>query len=272
MPPSAFSDLFVYLQSLMVTHASMFEAIGVNMYRAFAICLIVWFGIQVAMRGGGFPVDKFVNLMLTISFGLAMTRFYSTPIPGFGVSFYHLVVDQGTQLANAMNVSMVSNITERLSNLYFSMETPGLSALINAVEILRWAITVLALLAALAAVYLVVSFGYIAAAVCVLVGPIFIPFFIIPDLNFLFWGWLRALLQYSFYPVVANAYIYVMGSVLINFVDRAGNDFSGANIAVLFIPLVFLLIAFTWGLMRIPSLVNSIFSGKSGESAVPSSF
>jgi hypothetical protein len=85
----------------------------------------------------------------------------------------------------------------------------------------------------------------------------------------MFWGWLRALLQYSFYPVVANAYIYVFGNVLINFVDRAGGDFTGAKIAVLFLPLLFLLIGFTWGLLKIPSLVNSLFTGKSGESALP---
>jgi hypothetical protein len=268
MPPSAFSDLFTYLTQLMTTNAPIFEAIGNRLYAAFTVILVVWFGIQCALKGG-VPMDRFADLMLTISFGFAMTRFYSAPIPGFGVSFYHLIVDQGTQLANQLNASMVSNITERLSSLYWSMETPGLSALINAIEVIRWAVTILALVAALAAVYLVISFGYIASAICVLVGPIFIPFFVVPKMEWMFWGWLRALLQYSFYPVVANAYIYVFGSVLINFVDKAGNDFSGAKIAVLFVPLLFLLIAFTWGLLKIPSLVNSLFTGKSGESAMP---
>ena len=56
---------------------------------------------------------------------------------------------------------------------------------------------------------------------------------------------------------------------VLDFVDRAGNDFSGAKIAVLFRPLLFVLVAFTWGLLKIPSLVNSLFTGKSGESALP---
>ena len=158
---------------------------------------------------------------------------------------------------------------ERLSALYTEMENPGISAVLNIVEVIRWAVTILAIVAAMAAVYLVISFGYIASAVCVLVGPVFIPFFIVPKMEWMFWGWLRALLQYSFYPVVANAYIYVFGSILINFVDRAGTDFSGLKIAVLFLPLLFLLIAFTWGLLKVPSLCNSIFTGKSGESALP---
>jgi hypothetical protein len=33
--------------------------------------------------------------------------------------------------------------------------------------------------------------------------------------------------------------------------------------------LLFLLLAFTYGIVKIPSLVNSIFAGKSGESVVP---
>jgi hypothetical protein len=268
MPPPAFSDLFTYLTQLMTTNAALFVAMGNRLYAAFTVILVVWFGIQCALQGG-FPMDRFANLMLTISFGFAMTRFYSTPIPGFGISFYHLIIDQGAYLANTMNASMVNTITERLSTLYAEIENPGISAVLNVVEVVRWAVTILAIVAAMAAVYLVISFGYIASAVCVLVGPVFIPFFIVPKMEWMFWGWLRALLQYSFYPVVANAYIYVFGSVLIHFVDRAGTDFSGLKIAVLFLPLLFLLIAFTWGLLKVPSLCNSLFTGKSGESALP---
>jgi hypothetical protein len=38
---------------------------------------------------------------------------------------------------------------------------------------------------------------------------------------------------------------------------------------VMFFPLVLLLIAFAYGILRIPSLVNSMFTGRSGESALP---
>ena len=112
----------------------------------------------------------------------------------------------------------------------------------------------------------VIAFGYIAAAIAVLLGPIFIPFFIVPKMEWLFWGWFKALLQYAFYPVVANAYIFVFGQLLIHFVDSHPPPYDGATLAVLFLPLLFLLIAFTWGVLLIPSLVNSLFTGRSGES------
>jgi len=68
-----------------------------------------------------------------------------------------------------------------------------------------------------AAIYAVIAFGYIAQAVAVLLGPVFIPFFIVPQMEWMFWGWLKSFLQYSFYPVVANAYLYVFGNFLLNF-------------------------------------------------------
>src|SRR5689334_8988583 len=268
MLPNSFSDLFAYITQLMVEDAPIFEALGTRLYASFTVIIVVWFGIEWAFAGG-MRMERFVNMMLMIAFGFAMTRYYSHPIPGLGISFYHLIVDQGTTLANRLNHTMVSNVMTRLDLLYSNLETPGISAILSVIEIVRWLITVLGIIFTEAAVFLVISFGYIATAVCVLLGPVFIPFFIVPKMEWLFWGWLRALLQYSFYPVVANAYVYVFGSMLINFVDKAGTDFAGPRIAALFLPFLFLLFAFAYGLLKVPSLVNSIFSGKSGETVVP---
>ena len=49
MPPESMNDFFAYLTSLMTTHASMFQAVGLNMFRGFAVILIVWFGIKSAL-------------------------------------------------------------------------------------------------------------------------------------------------------------------------------------------------------------------------------
>src|SRR5438477_8528477 len=151
------------------------------------------------------------------------------------------------------------------------METPGLHLALNILEILRYFVTILCILAAQAAVFAVIAFGYVAAAIAVLMGPIFIPFFIVPHMEWLFWGWLKSLIQYAFYPVVAQAYLFVFGSLLIHFVDAHAPPYDGATIAILFFPLVLLLSAFTYGILKIPQLVNSLFTGRSGESALPSS-
>ena len=114
-----------------------------------------------------------------------------------------------------------------------------------------------------------IAFGYVASTIAVMLGPVFIPFFIVPHMEWLFWGWFKSLIQYAFYPVVANAYIFVFGNLLIHFVDSHPPPYDGATILLLFFPLVLLLIAFTYGIIKIPSLVNSFFTGRSGESGLP---
>jgi hypothetical protein len=273
MPPSSMNDLFAFLTQLMTQHASLFESMGGTMFRGFAIILIVWFGVKSALAaagGGQGPLvhfDQFAGLLMTIAFGFGMITFYSSPIPGFGVSFYHLIIDQGLSLANQLNHSLVQEVWDRLSNLYWGMEMPGLTLALNIMEVVRYTVTVLCILAAQAAVFAVIAFGYVAASIAVLLGPIFIPFFIVPKMEWLFWGWLKSLIQYAFYPVVANAYLFVFGNLLIHFVDSHPPPYDGATILVLFFPLVLLLIAFTYGVVKIPSLVNSLFTGRSGESA-----
>jgi hypothetical protein len=185
-----------------------------------------------------------------------------------GISFYHLIVDQGLNLSNQLNHSLVQEVWDRLNGIYFGMEMPALSIVLNVMEVIRYTVVILCLIAAQAAIFAVISFGYVATAIAVLLGPIFIPFFIVPQMEWLFWGWLKAFIQYAFYPVVANAYLFVFGNLLIHFVDAHPAPYDGATILILFFPLVLLLLAFTYGILKIPSLVNSLFTGRSGESAM----
>jgi hypothetical protein len=237
------------------------------MFRGLAVILIVWFGIRSALSsasgGPGFQLDRFAQLLLSISFGFAMITYYSRPFPGIGLSFHHLITDQGFALASRLNNSMTDEIFLRLDTIYFSLEMPLLA--FSVIQIVYFLVLILAIIVAEAAIFFVISFGYIALSIAVLIGPIFIPFFIVPKLEWLFWGWFKAFLQYAFYPVVANAYLFVFGNLLIHLVDAHPPPYDGPALLLLFAPLLFLLIAFTYGIVRIPSLVNSIFSGSSGE-------
>ena len=133
MPPSSMNDLFAFLSDLMTQNAALFQTVGANMFRGFAVILIVWFGLKSALASAGagqgplFHFDHFASLLLTIAFGFAMINYYAQPIPGFGVSFYHLIIDEGLNLSNQLNNSLVQNIWDRLSGLYWGLEMPVLS-------------------------------------------------------------------------------------------------------------------------------------------------
>ena len=156
-----------------------------------------------------------------------------------GLSFYHLIVDQGTNLANQLNHGIVTEVRDRLNSIYFETEQPGLPVTLNVLEGLRYAITVLALGLAQDRRLCCNRFWIRCIGHRCPLGPVFIPFFIVPKMEWLFWGWLKSFLQYAFYPVVANAYIFVFGQLLIHFVDSHPPPYDGATLAVLFFPLCF---------------------------------
>ena len=118
-PSSALSDAFAYLTAMMTSEAPLFAATGVKLFDSFAVILVAWFGVQWALAGG-MAMDRFAALMMKIAFGFAMMHFYVAPIPGFGVTFPHLIVDEGTFLANTLNQGIVSDVYAHLDNLYLA--------------------------------------------------------------------------------------------------------------------------------------------------------
>jgi hypothetical protein len=270
LPDNYFTAVFEAINELLGRHSGMFASMGQNMFRSFAIILISWFGIKTALSSAqgysGFHFANFANLLMAIAFGFTMVTYYDNPIPGFGHSFKSLIVDQAVFLSNRIEAASLEEIQERLVVVYSTMEQP---TLLDFVEVLRYFLTLVAIILAQVSVLAVISYGYVAMAVIVLVGPIFIPFFIVPKMEWLFWGWFRAFLQYAFYQVVAQAFVFVFGQLLIHFLDAHPPPFDNLKVAWLFVPLVFLLLSFVYGVLTIPSLVNGIFTGRSGDSALP---
>ena len=110
----------------------------------------------------------------------------------------------------------------------------------------------------------------IASAVCGLVGPLFVPFFIVPTLEWIFWGWLKAFIQYSFMLVIANAFIFVFEQFLSRYLQTLPPGLGFEDQLLYGVHAVMILLTFTVGVLLVPSLTSSIFSGRSGESALPS--
>jgi type IV secretory pathway VirB6-like protein len=119
------------------------------------------------------------------------------------------------------------------------------------------------------ALLFVISFGMIASAVCALLGPLFVPFFIVPTLEWLFWNWLKSFIQYSFIPVIANAFIFVFERFLSGYLQTLPPGMRLEDQLLYGIHAVMILGTFTVGVLLVPSLASSIFSGRSGESIFP---
>lgn len=270
-------DLFSWvtegITQLLLQHTSLFEAMGRNLFWLFAPINFVWFGIKSALRsaegGPGFQFSHFADLLLQTAFGHVMITYYSAPIPGLGIGFRQLITDQAQVLMNRMNMTHMESVLSHLASMDVLIPFP---TFFEAGLLFRVGIVMVAILCAWIATFAVTSYGYVALAVAALLGPLFIPFFIVPHMEWLFWGWFRCFIQYAFYPVIASAYVFVFGNVLMRFFGAHTGPLSVDQIALLFGPLVVVLAAYAYGVFKVPSLVYSIFSGRSGDYALPKLF
>ncbi len=234
-------------------------------FRGLAIILIAWFGIKAALSAsqghGGFNFAKFADLILMISFGLGMLTYYSTPIPGVGYSFSDLITQEAIQLSGQIESDQTQLIADTIVQAESKLgPLPGVFSVAETIIV----IVVVILLSAMQAVaFAVIAYGYVATAVCVLIGPIFIPFFIVPKMDWLFWGWFKSFIGFSFYQVIASAFIFVFSKVLVSMFKVIG-DITLSNAFSVLPALIIVLFVCIYGLIKIPELTGSILGGRTG--------
>ena len=247
-------------------HAPTIDAIGLRIVLSLATIMLVWFGIQEALAsaqgGQGFNMARFLNFFMLISFAYMFVLYYDSSIPGIGYSLKSFISDGTTDLANTIGhdatVSMLQSIDTSLQK-----SGPGMAMFTAPYMMVAYILIQISLAVLAALVSVIIAYGEIAAAIIGLLGPIFIPFLIIEKLEFLFWGWLRAFLSFSFYKVVAAATMSILGHL---YMSSATNlmDFTNPIKMLQNFPFIVLLtVVNVFILIKIPAMTASIFSGSS---------
>src|ERR671938_854132 len=256
------------ISTLLTTYEPEFLRFGFSLFVAFATILIVWQGIRMMLSQDslGDHLFEFAKLLLFISFGYGLVAFYESPIPGVGVSFSNLITDQAQNFANILDARSLELVFDHLDQLWQQFVQPDAWSILA--NLLYWLLLIVVTLAKVVAMA-VVAFGLIASAVCALVGPIFVPFFIVPKLDFLFWSWFKAFLQYSFIPVIAFAFLMIFERFIYGFVTTLPPGITEDNYLVYGVQAIVVLGVFVVGILLVPSLTNSIFSGGGGQTVLP---
>ncbi len=261
--------IFQAINNLLTQNLGFFDAMGQNLFRSFATILVVWYGVKSALSAASgkspFHFDNFASLVLTISFGFAMVNYYSTPIPGIGTSFHNLVTDEAQFLSSKIDQAQLQTVITQVADFESRMDSPSWGDIFGTAI---YVIVTVLLAAAQAVAIVVIAYGFIATAVCVLVGPIFVPFFIVPKLEWLFWGWLRCFLQYAFYQVVASAVVFVIANLMLGALRLPPAGTLSTVQLIAWFPVLFItFLASIYVLLKIPTLTNHIFSGTAGGSS-----
>lgn len=254
--------------SLTGTISPTVDAMGLHICIALATIMLVWFGVQEALSsaqgGPGFSMAKFLNFFMLITFAYVMVRFYDSAIPGIGYSLRGFINGGAQYLVGQIGTDSASNILNALK-LAESQEGPGMmAALMSPYNAIIFAVIQVLIAALSALISVIIAYGAIASTVVGMLGPIFIPFLVFDKLDFLFWGWLRAFLGFTFYKVIAAATLSVLAQLLAHYYASM-TGFVDPSKMFQNLPLLILLVLVNgFILLKIPAMTATIFSGHIG--------
>ena len=107
--------------------------------------------------------------------------------------------------------------------------------------------------------------GAVASTFC---ASSFQPRIIVPQLEWIFWGWFKAFIQYAFYQVIAAAVVFIIANLILGTMNLQPNGTISTTQLLEFFPVLFItFLASIYALLKIPALTNHIFSGSSGGSS-----
>lgn len=255
------------IDNLTNTASPSIDALGFHIFVALLTAMMVWFGVQEALAsaqgGTGFNMAKFVHFVVMGSFTYTLIEFYHSVIPGVGYSFHDFITVGATSVANIIGQESVNQMLQAINDLQGQAGSDILKAIMNT----YYAIVVVmiqVLLAIFSAVIAaIVAYGVLAAAVAGLLGPLFIPFLLVDKLNFLFWGWLRAFIGFSFYKIVAAAVMAILGHLAMLLLTGL-MPLDPATLIAKMPLLILLIVVNVYLLFKIPAITGSIFSGHTG--------
>jgi hypothetical protein len=257
------------IANLLTVYEPEFLRFGYSLFLSFATILIVWQGVKMMFSHDslGDSMFEFAKLLMLISFGYSFIAFYEAPLPGIGVSFSNLITDQTAYFQSVLEARAFDSIYRHFDDLSEHFLQPDAWSILA--NLIYWVMLLLIALAKGLSLA-VIAFGLIASAVCGLLGPIFVPFFIVPKLEWLFWGWLKAFIQYSFVPVVAIAFLMIFEQFVYRYVTTLPPTITSAEYGVYGLQAVAVVVTFCIGIALVPSLTSSIFSGQGGQSILSS--
>lgn len=254
------------LKGLLTGNSSQFLSFGMAIATGLAIILIGRYGITTALSGRGFDFgDFFSEVLLLVATCLCILKGYTTPLGVFGDrTFPDLIIDGPAQLANQISLDSNKQFDALLqAALESNSASPNIVDIGGIISfwILRGLIE-----GTRGVMFAITAFGFVAQAILVLLGPVFIPFLLFHPLSFMFWGWFRSLLQYSFYPLVSAAFSSVLCTFFINLpLAKATGVLTTAQmmgLAPFFIVIIL-------GMLAVPLVVSSLFNGSTTSLSIP---
>lgn len=219
--------------------------LGMNLWTGLATIVVAWTGLRIAFAGAAFRPWDLVALVTGLMIPLWMLRFYATDIPGVGFSFPLLIPAGANQIAARFQGDMITEMNLAMHRVgqafnqnfadavtdqgvlvgFANFLTAGIEGFFTSIfGLVFTAILSLAFLGIFAITLAQVYWAKIAISILIFVGPAFIPWLVWKPMAFLFWGWFRAMLTYSFYSIIAAAMMRVWCALSLTLMESFVRD------------------------------------------------
>ncbi len=248
----------------MTSGGALFVSTGNQILTSLGIIMLVVCGLRLAAESAsrhhgefGFPaLIQFFGLFLIAE---ALIRYYDSPLPWTSVSVSRILPDTARYFAGTIDLTVLDTLIGKINALVSGSEQPSF---MNPVMIFVYYSILMDMTLIQGVLFTVNILAFVFIGIGSLLGPLFIPWIVVPKLNWLFWNWVQFMLQYSFYRVVASALTYVWATVLVSFIDRSiHGDYTLAHFLVMLLPLGVLNIGLLFSVLKIGGVVSDLFKG-----------
>ena len=238
----------------------LFVGEGLLLFRALAALTIAWFGIQTALSGEGVPWSRFAPLVLAMALSLTMLRFYVRDVPGLGMPFSTLPIRAGDFYSRQIDGFITWGFAQSFHDGWRNLSSGSFFDFFRGAGAMAWTFLILLFNTTCTALLIAsVAAGRVAAGACVVLGPLFIPWLFVPKMDFLFWGWLRSYLQFSFYTAVGWTFLALCSFMLDGLWSTVPARLE-AQVVWFFYSATVLLVA-VLAMFKVHALTHSIFHG-----------
>lgn len=252
------------IDNLVTAGGGVFLTTGSQILTAIGAIMLVVYGLKLAAESasrhhGEFPFPALIHFFALFLIAEALLRYYNAPLPWTSVSVSRILPDTARYFSGVIDLSVLNTLLGKINAIVTGTERPSL---FNPLMIGVYWLILIDMIIIQGVLFAVNMIAFVFIGIGSLLGPIFIPWLVVPRLNWLFWNWVQFMLQYSFFRVVASALTYIWATVLVQFIDHSVHgDYSLAHFLILLVPLGILNIALAVTVFKVSSVVSDLFKG-----------
>jgi hypothetical protein len=260
LPGDWFNFWITAINRMLATESPWASQVGLTMVGSAGVIVLAIVGYDLVLDpDDGRWAAKLVKAFAFVVTVYACTFYFERPMPALGMSLADVVSRSSEIMTAHFTEEGAQAIIDRSSGLWNNLQIPG--SLLGIGAWINYAAIWILLLLLQAVAFLSLAVPLVIAATLRLLGPLFFWSLLVPGCSWMWNGWLRSFVAWSFFPVVASAVLRVAGSVVVPALDQLPGALSLGEQAQYVGALFILLCAVIYILVKLPSVVSGLFAG-----------